>query len=104
MERNGKMGSEMGGKREILGKMEIMGNKSREKREMGSEMGEKRAIWGKNGKKKGKETKMGKNGRNRGKLLKMGGNGPKWGVFFSPRMGMKRSAAIAPRSCSFPPS
>ena len=33
----------------------------------------------KNGKKRGKETKMGKNGRNRGKLLEMGGNGPKWG-------------------------
>ena len=50
----------MGGKREILGKMEIMGNKSREKREMGSEMGEKRAIWGKKWEKKGKRDQNGK--------------------------------------------
>ena len=60
MERNGKMVSVMGGKREILGKMEIMGNKSREKREMGSEMGEKRAIWGKKWEKKGKRDQNGK--------------------------------------------
>mgnify|MGYP001854163168 CR=1 FL=1 len=71
---------------------------------VGGFWGKKGRFGEKNGKKRGKETKMGKNGRNRGKLLKMGGNGPKWGVFFSPRMGMKRSAAIAPRSCSFPPS
>ena len=79
------MVSVMGGKREILGKMEIMGNKSREKREMGSEMGEKRAIWGK---------KMGKKGEKRPKWEKMDGIGEncsKWGemaqngVFFSHR-------------------
>ena len=56
----GKWGWKWGEKGKFWEKIEIMGNKSREKREMGSEMGEKRAIWGKKWEKKGKRDQNGK--------------------------------------------
>ena len=47
MERSGKMGSEMGEKREILGKLGKKWGKRDRNGKMGAEMGEKREVLGK---------------------------------------------------------